>query len=132
MLEITKINTIDEVNNAVIRERAERARNGKSQEFCARLNGTEVALLSYENWSEDSSGFIYEIYVLPDFRKRGIGGELLSHAESVARQLGHRKIRLKANAFDHTVDIKWLISWYTRKGYLEIAERPYQMEKTLS
>lgn len=73
ILEVIKIHALCDVKNEVLYERAERARGGRSQEFVALINGAESALLSYEDWSDQSVGFIHEIFVLPGFKKQGIG-----------------------------------------------------------
>jgi GNAT superfamily N-acetyltransferase len=52
------------------------------------------------------------------FRSKGLGGALLAHAETVARNLGHRSISLIA-ADTHSEALRL----YDRKGYSEVARR---------
>ncbi|MFW2161514.1 GNAT family N-acetyltransferase [Acinetobacter beijerinckii] len=52
-------------------------KGGGSQTFIMRIDGEEAAFLSYEDWSEKYIGFIYEIYVLPEYRYQGIEELLL-------------------------------------------------------
>ena len=63
----------------------------------------EMGMLSYEDRSDIALAFVYEIFVLPQFRERGVAAMLLSQLES----------------------------WYMRAGYLRSAEYPELMEKPL-
>jgi len=132
LLKIDEINDLTEIKNTIIQERAKQARNGKSQEYVAKFNGSESAFLSFEDWSDKSLGFIFEIFVLPDFREQGIGAELLLYAESLAMKLGCSVIQLEPYAFDRSVSSEWLVSWYRKKGYNIKASDTEKMEKTLS
>lgn len=42
----------------------------------------------------DEFGFIYELYVMPKYRKQGYGRQLLEYATQHFKQLGYDKIRL--------------------------------------
>lgn len=129
---IVRINALNEVMNEALRERARRAAGGRSTEFISLVDGVECGLLSYEDWSDQKVGFIYEIFILPDFRRLGIGTTLLSYAEDLAVQLGCTKTRLKACAFDGETKQEVLVSWYTSKGYVQEAVGTEQMEKSLA
>ncbi len=132
LLKINEINDLTEVKNTMIQDRAKRARSGRSQEYVVMLDGSESAFFSFEDWSDKSLGFIYEIFVLPAFREQGIGTELLSYAESQAMNLGCSVIQLKPYAFDRSVSSEWLVSWYSKKGYDIMTSDAEKMEKTLS
>ena len=132
MLKINEINDLTEVKNTIIQERAKQARSDRSQEYVVMFDGSESAFFSFEDWSDRSLGFIYEIFVLPDFREQGIGTELLSYAESLAMNLGCSVIQLKPYALDRSVSLEWLVSWYSKKGYNIKASDTEKMEKTLS
>lgn len=116
MLEIKKIE-LTHVKNNCLKERIERASSGISTEYIAFMDGIEVGVLSLEYWAKISSAFIYEIYVLPDYRRKGIGEKLLTFAEEEAIQLHCDHIKLEPNNFDRTITIEKLISWYERHGY---------------
>ena len=131
MLQVIKINVLSEVKNEVLHDRAKRARNARTQEFIAVTNGTEHGLLSYEDWSDKSLGFIYEIFVLPSYRKQGIGAALLSYAEDLAIQLKCMYIQLKPYSLDQDTDQGLLISWYVEKGYIRKSDDKELMEKKL-
>ncbi|WP_348854356.1 GNAT family N-acetyltransferase [Proteus mirabilis] len=116
MLEIKKIE-LTHVKNNCLKERMERASSGISSEYIAFMDGIEVGVLSLEHWAKISSAFIYEIYVLPDYRRRGIGEKLLTFAEEEAIQLHCDHIKLEPNNFDKTVELEKLIYWYEKNGY---------------
>lgn len=99
--------------------------------YIARLDEYEAGFLCYDDWSDQSNGFIYEIFVLPEYRNHGIGRSLLSHSEQLAKSLHCKSIRLEPHAFDHTIDLSCLISWYTRNGYATMPDDTTKMEKLL-
>lgn len=131
MFEIIKVEFLSEIANEVLQRRAKRAHCGRSLEFVAVVNGVEQGLLSYEDWSSNAEGLIYEIFVLPLFRGGGVGVALLLYAENLARQLGCRYIRLKPYALDSNTDQERLTSWYIGKGYAHISAGREFIEKSL-
>lgn len=131
MLEFTKIDCLDDVEDEVLHYRAKRARSGRSTGFVVKVDGVEHGFLAYDDWSEKSEGFIYEVFVLPGCRKRGLGAKMLSYAEDVAIKLGCKCIRLEPRSLDSEIDINWLVSWYEAKGYVEKSSDGV-MEKNLA
>lgn len=130
-MDIIKIDILESMDNLYLRDRAERASGGRSKEFVAIIDGREAGLLSYEDWSDQSLGFIYEIYVLPEYRAQGIGRGLLSYAEKLAKKLHCTSIRLEPYPLDRTQDSEWLVSWYARHGYVQKTDDLAKMEKNL-
>ncbi|MRH43405.1 GNAT family N-acetyltransferase [Aquibacillus halophilus] len=49
---------------------------------------------NFDLLEEQWHGFIYELYVLPEYRKRGIGKLLLQHSIKNLKQQGYREVRL--------------------------------------
>ena len=131
MREVVQIQSSDDVKNEVLCDRARRANIVRSTEFIVIDNDTELALLSYEDWSERSEGFVYEIFVLPPYRNNGIGSFLLSYAEDLAIKLGCTRICLKPYSLDKDIDNQWLIEWYAKKGYQRNTVETEIMEKNL-
>ncbi|WP_422199843.1 GNAT family N-acetyltransferase [Aquabacterium sp.] len=66
----------------------------RSLEFVAVDQGVEMGMLSYEDRSDTALAFIYEIFVLPRFRERGVAAMLLSHAEAFAVRQRCQVVRL--------------------------------------
>lgn len=131
MFEVVKVSFSSEINNDILRERAERVGCARSLEFVAKYNGVECGFLSYEDWSCRSEGFIYEIFVLVQFRGGGAGAVLLLHAENLAKRLGCRCIRLKPYALDALTNQEQLTAWYLGKGYAQILSDQDFIEKSL-
>ena len=117
-MNIIKSKNLDDINNSTIKKRVERAKSGRSTEFILLKDGSEAAFLSYEDWSDESAGFIYEIYVLPNFRGQGLARELLDYAEDNAERLNCSIIRLKPHPLDSDTKKNKLINWYQSKGYV--------------
>ena len=132
VIEVNQVNKLNEIQNGTLRARAERAQSGRTLEFIAKCDGLESAFLSFEDWSDKSLGFIYEIYVLPEFRNQSLGGSLLQKAEEVAIKLGCTKLQLDVHAFDRTLDKSALYSWYSDQGYVRESRNSERMEKVLS
>ncbi len=106
--------------------------NDGQYETYTQCDGLESAFLSFEDWSDKFLGFIYEIYVLPEFRNQSLGGSLLQKAEEVAIKLGCVKLQLDVHPFDRTLDKSALYSWYSEKGYVRASSKSERMEKALS
>jgi GNAT superfamily N-acetyltransferase len=132
MPSIIEIATSALVSNRRLRDLAEQAKGGRSRRFIAKLEEREVGFLCYEDWADQSNGFIYEIYVLPGYREKGIANSLLSYAEELAGSLGCTSIRLQPHAFDRTVTLDLLRSWYANKGYVPMPGDANMLEKALS
>lgn len=120
-----------QVQSHVLRQRIERGHAGRSIEFLATLNDEEAGVLSYEDRSEKSLGFIYEIFVLPQFRNQGVGSYLLSQAENFAFDKNCSATRLKPYALDNDTDQRRLTAWYTSAGYQPIPGDSEHLEKPL-
>lgn len=132
MREILRVHSSGSLKDEVLRNRAKQAHNPRSQEFVMVIDGEEAGLMSYEDWSHQSVGFIYEIFVLPKFRRQGIGASLLSYGEELAVRLGCTHIRLQVRAFDKTIEPEKLFSWYENTGYVEESGGSEYMSKIIT
>ena len=131
MLNIEKISSLSELKNIFLHERAVRMHGVRSIEFVASINEKEVGFLSYEDWQDRSQGFIQEVFVLPNFRRNGVAQSLLKHAENHANRLNCTSVKLKPYALNQDPEIRSLISWYLRNGYIRSFSEPELMEKFL-
>ena len=66
------------------------------------------------------SGWLEELYVLPEWRKQGVGSRLVSEVVRVAKVRGWRAIDLEVEA-DH----QRVVSLYTRHGFLPHSRSRY-------
>ena len=60
--------------------------------------------------------YIYGLWVVEEYRKTGIAGQLLDKAEEIARSLGCEDVCLE---WENTTP-KWVFDWYIKKGYEEL------------
>lgn len=58
------------------------------------LIGYTMLAVKEDNLTGDKYGFIYELYVMPRFRKQGYGKQLITFAKQHFKQLGYDKVRL--------------------------------------
>ena len=131
MPEILKLSSPSDLREPILRERIERGYCSRLQGFLASHNGEEAGLLLYENWSERKSGFIYEIFILSSFRKKGLGTLLLLYAEKHAIQLNCDVLRLKPYALAQEPDNILLRNWYEKNGYQQYTKDCEFMTKYL-
>ena len=68
---------------------------------------------------------VQQLYVSPDFQRRGVGGLLLDAAVAETRERGMGGIWLSVWA-----DADWAMNFYTRYGFISLAEIPFMMADT--
>jgi GNAT superfamily N-acetyltransferase len=77
-----------------------------------------VALI--ETVDEGDQLLVENVAVSTEFQGRGLGSRLMAHAEDIARQLGHRRIRLYTNQrFTENIRL------YSRLGYVIDSEQDF-------
>lgn len=68
------------------------------------------------DYSPDDFGaraFIWGLYVKTEYRRKGVGGRLLTRAEEAARWLGQTIVALEWES----PTPQWVYDWYVRSGY---------------
>lgn len=68
---------------------------------------------------ETGMGYLPFVYLLPDFRRRGLGVQLLGQGVSVLRPLGCTKLRLRCAPDNHAAQ-----RFYARYGFRKIGQAP--------
>lgn len=131
VLSITESKNSNLISSPILCRLSEYAKNGRSRNYIAKIDECEVGFLCYDDWSDQGSGFIYEMFVLPEYRGEGVGQSLVLYSEELAKSLSCNFIRLEPRAFDYTVNLSWLVSWYQRRGYSPMPNDPNKMEKVL-
>ena len=87
--------------------------------WVAESSNERVGLIMLENHTGHT--VIYSVAVLPAYERHGVGGELLNHAEEVAKLHGHRHIRLYTNKlWERNITI------YRRLGYVDSHVEKYK------
>jgi len=123
--------------NSAIKDRALR----KRAKECARISFTkhyivlsgdkEIAYLAIDHMPGAEYLLLYEIFIKEELRSKGIGTTILSRVESLARELGYRKVVLHAESFDKKVSKKAIEKWYMKRGYLPSKSLKKALEKVL-
>ena len=76
------------------------------------LNGERIGYVAYE---KDSEGMrLSKLYLLKEYRGKGIGGIVLDHVEEEARKAGIGSMHLEVNQFKTRSQ-----EFYTKHGYAE-------------
>ena len=120
------------INHPFLREREAKGKRPGARAFLALIDGVEVGLLIFEHFSSTSTGFVSEIYVLPEFRGMDVGNQLLLHAEAVALDSACQTLRLFARSLDQEfINDESLMSWYGRKGFVREISPSDGMRKRL-
>ena len=132
MIHIYQMDDLNIIESDLLRKRALRAQSKRTLEFLTTFNESEAAFLSLENCSDKLIGFIYEIYVLPEFRNKNLGAALIARAEEVAITLGCNLLQLDVRSLDHTIDNTFLYSWYSKKGFKSQYGKVERMEKIIT
>jgi GNAT superfamily N-acetyltransferase len=104
--------------NAALAERARHAPSSPiSRLFRVRADGEEAGLVVLDVWCRSDEVVLYELYIDPKHRHRGIGSGTLKAVEGYARSLGRRTVKLIPHSLDPTVKDTVLIEWYRSLGY---------------
>ena len=82
-------------------------------------NGTEqrIGYLWYRANAEDSSAFIYDFYLLPEFRSQGLGSLAMKSLESLLASEGIRQIKLRVAAENAHAKKVYEANGYQVTGY---------------
>lgn len=117
------------VVNQVLRDLAMRgSRGGNTKHYVVYDQGSEVAFLSIDPRPDLNMLVIYQIFVLPEIRRRGVGTRVLLAAENMAMGAGFPSVRLLPTALGYPPgrerdrETANLIKWYERHGYRATAD----------
>jgi GNAT superfamily N-acetyltransferase len=96
----------------------------------AHTDSTEVGLISFVLWAKPAEGLtVALIFVRPEWRGKGVGGQLLRFADEFAARHERALIRLEPLAQNGGPSEETLRAWYARNGYLP-KKCTVEMEKT--
>ncbi len=109
---------IDAIKNPVLKNRAQSCSESiYTKFFVAKLNQSEVGFLAVDFIPPPQTFVIYQLFVLEDYRRRGVGTELLQKAEDMALNAGNNIVRLEAKPLDAIITRNELRSFYKKRGY---------------
>ncbi len=83
--------------------------------------------ITAKTYSREAGGMVLwleELYILPEYRSRGLGREFFAYAEGYARENGYARIRLEVEE-----DNVRAVSLYERLGYLPLEYKQMLKEK---
>ena len=115
---ISKVADIDNINNQKIKERAlQSPESPVTKHYIAYDGNEEIGFLSLDITENEDYLVLYEIYIEPSLRNKGIGTTLLKLIEHKAKELNYKQIYLRPEPLDKDLSRDQLIDWYVKKGY---------------
>ena len=78
---------------------------------------TGVLQMDLERWADEGIGYIPFVYMTPDYRKKGLGVQLIGQAVSTYRPLGRTRLRLRC-APDNGIAQRF----YKKYGFVKVGE----------
>jgi GNAT superfamily N-acetyltransferase len=99
--------------------------------YVAIEDGSEIAFVALDRIPDVDYLVLYEIFVRPDCRGKGLGSRLLGEVEGVAKALGYDKITLSPWPLEQGYSEEKLVAWYKRHGYAERPDCPTELEKSI-
>jgi GNAT superfamily N-acetyltransferase len=128
-VQIVEVADLRTVVNDALRDRAVCSSRGHyTKHYVVYDQGSEVAFLSVDPRPDLNLLLIYEIFVVPEIRRHGIGTGVLLAAESLVRDTGFPRVRLIPKALGYPPgderdrETAELIEWYERHGYRATAD----------
>lgn len=94
---------------------------GRSQQIRATLNGTRQVAGSVDiRGSGPGKGFIANLKVEHEHRRRGVAAQLIDAAVATARRQGLRSVSLEARPSDNGISPQALVAMYQRQGFKSV------------
>lgn len=120
------------IKDGTLRKRArECARIRFTKHYIVHDDNREVAYLAIDYVPGFDYIFLYELFIRKEDRGKGIGSELLSRVEKLAKELGYKKVMLHAESFDKNITKESIENWYKKRGYLPSGKIQNGLEKLL-
>jgi diamine N-acetyltransferase len=89
----------------------------------AQMDNKVVGFCGYEHHKETSATKVHKLYLLPEFKSKGIGKMVLEAVEKKALFMGDNRIFLNVNKYNPSID------FYKRMGYSIIKEEVIDIGK---
>lgn len=132
-LRLRRVLSCSEISNAALRQWAEpRSRASYTRIFVATVDNKDIAYVAVDVVPIRDYVELYQLYVLPEQRRRGSGTTILRKVEQMATELGLKKIVLNPQPIDGEWTREDLIRWYLRNGYSWLSEDKDFMLKQVS
>lgn len=132
MIQVVELGADDRCNDAALQARMSQSTKARhTHHYVVMEDESEVAFIALDQIPGVEYLVLYEIFVRPDCRGKGLGSRLLHEVEGVARRLGYKKITLSPWPLDEDYPEEKLIAWYKRHGYVERPDCPTELEKSI-
>jgi len=93
----------------------------RSQQIRATLNGTRHVAGSVDiRTASPGKGFIVNLQVSHEHRRRGVAAQLIDAAVATARRQGFSSVSLEARPSDNGISPQQLIAMYRRQGFRSV------------
>jgi predicted GNAT family acetyltransferase len=123
----------EDLVNLEIRNRAISSSKAKNtKHYVAKESGNEVGFVAIDANPNVEYLVLYEVFVPRNLRKKGFGSKLLAEVESMAKNLGYRKVTVNPEPFEQDHPKGQLVEWYKRHGYREMASGAGELEKAVN
>ena len=94
---------------------------GRSQQIRATLNGTRQVAGSVDiRTAGAGKGFLANLKVDHEHRRRGVAAQLIDAAVATARRQGFRTVSLEARPSDNGISPQALVAMYRRQGFKSV------------
>lgn len=132
MIHVVELGADDRCNDAALQARMSQSTRARhTHHYVVIDGGSEVAFIALDQIPGVEYLVLYEIFVRPDCRGKGLGSLLLHEVERVAMRLGYEKITLSPWPLEKGYPQEKLIAWYRRLGYVERSGCPTELEKSI-
>lgn len=119
IIALKEVDSTHKPQSPVLQERIENcSRCATTHLLLALENGIEVGFVALDYHMDQGIMVVYELFVDPNHRRRGIARQILRESELLADALRFSSIRLKPKPLERTVPIKDLIAFYISEGYV--------------
>jgi len=129
---VLPISSIDEIREPELLARAGKAFRSDSLLLLARISDEEAGFVVLEWYPSRQVAFIYEVYVLKEFRRLGVGSALVVQAAAFAKNASYPVVWLRPRPLEAEIDDEWLSAWYVRLGFYWPPDSRDHMEKDLA
>ncbi len=120
------------IQSKELKERAERNPiTDKRHCLLVLLNQKEVGYLAFDLWPSKDYIVIYELFIIPEYRRKGIGTIAMKKAEKIASEYGNLSIHIRPEPLSREISKEKLIGWYRQLGYFPLVDNPDLFVKEL-
>ena len=100
---------------------AEASQTRISRQYVARHGETEVGFTTLDHHLNHGILVLYELFVLPQFRRRGFGRAIVRAAERFAVQHSYSLMRVKPHPLESSISQETLRQFYASEGFVAIS-----------